>query len=107
MCLSFHIKKHLPIGKGGMILTSDPDAVEWFKKARYEGRSEVPYQLDDIDMVGWNMYLTPEQAARGLYLLQNLPKHNEDLKETYRDLTEFKIFKQYDYRNDSTSDLEV
>jgi GNAT superfamily N-acetyltransferase len=31
MCLSFHIKKHLKIGKGGMILTNDPEAVEWFK----------------------------------------------------------------------------
>ena len=40
MGLSFHIKKQLPIGKGGMILTDDQQAVEWFKKARYEGRSE-------------------------------------------------------------------
>ena len=36
MCLSFHIKKHLPIGKGGMILTDSIEAVEWFKKARDE-----------------------------------------------------------------------
>ena len=34
MCLSFHIKKHLKIGKGGMILTDNEDAVKWFKKAR-------------------------------------------------------------------------
>lgn len=93
MCLSFHIKKILPIGKGGMILTDDEEAVEWFKKARYEGRSEVPYHLDDIDSLGWNMYMTPEQAARGMYLLSVLPKHNEDLTEGYRDLTEFKVFK--------------
>ena len=39
MCLSFHIKKQLGIGKGGMILTDDLAAVEWFKRARYEGRS--------------------------------------------------------------------
>ena len=38
MCLSFHIKKNLSIGKGGMILCDDINAVEWFKKARYEGR---------------------------------------------------------------------
>lgn len=93
MCLSFHIKKLLPIGKGGMILTDDEKAVDWFKKARYEGRSEVPYHLDNIDSLGWNMYLTPEQAARGLYLLSVLPKHNEDLKEGYKDLTEFPLFK--------------
>jgi dTDP-4-amino-4,6-dideoxygalactose transaminase len=92
MCLSFHIKKHLKIGKGGMILTDNIDAVDWFKKARYEGRSEKSYQEDDIEMLGWNMYITPEQASRGLILMQNFPEHNDDLKETYRDLTEFKLF---------------
>ena len=30
MCLSFHIKKKLGIGKGGMILTDNKDAAEWF-----------------------------------------------------------------------------
>jgi len=96
MCLSFHIKKHLKISKGGMILTDDPDAVAWLKKARYEGRSEgVRYQDDDIDMLGWNMYMTPQQAAHGLTLMQNFPKDNPDLPEDppYRDLTEFTIFR--------------
>ena len=93
MCLSFHIKKLLPIGKGGMILTNDIKAAEWFRKARYEGRSERPYAEDNIDMLGWNMYMTPEQAARGLTLMQNYPDRVEDLLEDYRDLTEFKIFK--------------
>ena len=36
MCLSFHIKKHLKIGKGGIILTDNKDALEWLKKALYE-----------------------------------------------------------------------
>ena len=93
MCLSFHIKKHLKLGKGGMILTDNLDAVEWFKKARYEGRSEKKYTEDDIEMLGWNMYMTPELAARGLALMQNYPQNNEDLLEDYRDLTEFTIFK--------------
>ncbi len=95
MCLSFHIKKHLRIGKGGMILTDDPDAVKWFKKARYEGRNEKLYHEDDIDMLGWNMYMTPQQAAHGLALMQNIPWHSADLGEdnNYRDLTEFTVFK--------------
>lgn len=95
MCLSFHIKKQLPIGKGGMILTDDSKAVEWFKRARYEGRSEVYYKDDNIDMLGWNMYMTPQQATVGLALMQNYPQHNSDLEEKngYRDLTEFNIFK--------------
>jgi len=36
MCLSFHIKKHLKIGKGGMILTDSEDADRWLRKCRYE-----------------------------------------------------------------------
>jgi dTDP-4-amino-4,6-dideoxygalactose transaminase len=97
MCLSFHIKKHLKISKGGMILTDNEDAVKWFKKARYEGRSEKLYHQDDIDMLGWNMYMSPQQASHGLSLMQNIPTHNDDLGENdgYRDLTEFTVFKNY------------
>lgn len=97
MCLSFHIKKHLKIGKGGMILTDDPEAVSWFKKARYEGRSEKLYHEDDIDMLGWNMYMTPQQASHGLSLMQNYPVNVPDLGENngYRDLTKFSVFKKY------------
>ena len=96
MCLSFHIKKQLPIGKGGMILTDDADAVDWFKKARYEGRSEVYYKEDNVKTLGWNMYMTPQQASTGLALFQNYPEHNIDLEEKngYRDLTEFDVFKE-------------
>jgi len=95
MTLSFHIKKHLKIGKGGMILTDDKDAVAWFKKARYEGRGEKLYHEDDIDMLGWNMYMTPQQASHGLSLMQNYPVDVQDLDENngYRDLTEFTVFK--------------
>jgi dTDP-4-amino-4,6-dideoxygalactose transaminase len=100
MCLSFHIKKHLKIGKGGMILTDDSDAVTWFRKARYEGRSEKQYKMDDIDMLGWNMYMTPQQAAHGLALMQNYPLQVPDLIEEngYRDLKEFTIFKDVPVR---------
>ena len=95
MCLSFHIKKSLGIGKGGMILTSDKEAVEWFKKARYEGRSEKFYKEDNIQSMGWNMYMTPQEAAHGLCLMQNYPENTEDISEIngYRDLTEFDFFK--------------
>jgi len=95
MCLSFHIKKSLGIGKGGMILTDDKKAVEWFKKARYEGRSEKFYKEDDIELCGWNMYMFPLLAARGLELMQNYPEHVPDTLEIngYKDLTEFTVFK--------------
>jgi dTDP-4-amino-4,6-dideoxygalactose transaminase len=92
MCLSFHHKKLLPIGKGGMILCDDEEAVKQIKKMRYEGRSDgVPYHEDLIDDMGYNMYMTPEQAARGLTLLSCYPEHMPDQIEDppYRDLTTF------------------
>lgn len=95
MTLSFHIKKNLGISKGGMILTDNAEAAQWFKKARYEGRSEKNYKEDDITFLGWNMYMTPQQAAHGLALLQNYNPDTQDQEEAdgYRDLTEFSVFK--------------
>ena len=95
-CLSFHIKKILNIGKGGMILTNDPEAARWFKVARYEGRHiEIPYDEDEIEMIGWNMYMPPEQAAMGIEIFNGLPESNSDCGGSwkYRDISEFKIFK--------------
>lgn len=69
-CLSFHVKKHLPIGRGGMILTDDERAAAWLKKARFDGRDACDLNTPQEFTLGWNMYLTPEQAARGLLLFQ-------------------------------------
>jgi perosamine synthetase len=68
-CLSFHFKKLLPIGRGGMILTDDPVAVDWLRKARYDGRPSYYYNdilSTDIDILGYHMYMTPEMASRGI-----------------------------------------
>lgn len=97
-CLSFHVKKNLPIGRGGMILTDSKDAYEWFKKARFDGRLPVPLQEDNFTMLGWNCYMQPDQAARGLQLLQALgDRELEDLKvedQKYPDLSKFKVYTQ-------------
>lgn len=94
VCLSFHIKKHLKLGKGGMILTDDERAVEWLQKASYEGRSrKSSIHQDNITTIGWNMYMTPQEAAHGLALMQNYPDHVRDLPNAYRDLSTFEIFK--------------
>jgi len=97
MCLSFHTKKHLKIGKGGMILTDNAIAAQWFKRARYEGRSNIDYHYDDIMDLGWNMYMTPEQARKGLKLLKELPAQNIDLDEPggYKELTDFTLFRNF------------
>ena len=94
-CLSFHIKKILNIGKGGMILTNDPEAARWFKVARYEGRHiEVPYDQDEIELVGWNMYMPPEQAAYGIKKFLELGENNEDCGGSwkYNDVRRYPIF---------------
>jgi len=97
-CISFHIKKLIPIGRGGMILTDDKEDYEWFKKARFDGRNPVPLQEDDFTMLGWNLYMEPANAARGLQLLQALGNRElEDLKveeQGYPDLSKFPIYNQ-------------
>jgi len=89
-CISFSANKPLNIGKGGMIFTDDEKAVSWYKKARYEGRAEVGIMNDTFDMLGWNMYMTPEQASRGLVLLSHVkPRIHEPV---YPDLSRFEIY---------------
>lgn len=103
-CLSFNSIKHLKIGKGGMILTDDVQACKWFKSARYLGRHENPCYNEGcncttgtIDMVGWNMTMTPDQASRGLILMHRMPDFNEDLNFAYPDLSTYEIFKKENY----------
>lgn len=78
--LSFQIKKTLPIGKGGMILMDDKEAYDWIKRARHDGR-DLSTQYDSkehISSIGWHYYMTPEDAARGLYIFEQLPMENPD-----------------------------
>ena len=97
-CLSFHIRKNLPIAKGGMVLTNDIDAVKWLKEAEYEGRDRrVPHdEMPEPTICGWNMYMPPEQAARGIVLFDSLPEEIEDCGGSYKykDISEWAIFKK-------------
>ncbi|MCK9431873.1 MAG: DegT/DnrJ/EryC1/StrS family aminotransferase [Candidatus Omnitrophica bacterium] len=99
MCLSFTGPyKHLKLSKGGAILTDDKAAYDWFKRSRFSGRRECSYHDDALDMLGWNFYMMPEIAARGLLLITNFyerdgtPKKNEDLEIEYPDLSQFEIY---------------
>ena len=95
-CLSFHWSKHIPIGRGGMILTDNEDAVKWLKQARFDGRTEgVSCKDDDFTVPGYHFYLTPELAARGLMLMQSVKDSYPDLiEENYPDLSRYEIFKK-------------
>ena len=92
-CLSFHIRKVLAIGKGGMILTDDKEAADWFRRARYEGRNnrEAHDSIEDIWILGWNYYMPPEQAGYGIELFDKLPEKNDDTGGSwkYKDLSSY------------------
>lgn len=102
MCLSFTGPyKYLKLGKGGAILTDNEDAFKWFKKARFSGRAECSYHDDNFDtnpVIGWNFYMMPEVAARGLLLMNQFynfdgsKKENKDLELPYPDLSKFKLY---------------
>jgi|TARA_R110000803_G_scaffold111965_2_gene180407 dTDP-4-amino-4,6-dideoxygalactose transaminase len=100
MCVSFTGPyKHFKLSKGGAILTDDVDAYRWFKRARYSGRRELSYFEDNFDMLGWNFYMMPELAARGLLLMGQFYNRdgskvvNKDLELPYPDLSKFEIYK--------------
>lgn len=101
-CLSFHIKKLLPIGRSGMILTDDEDAYKWLKLARFDGREPIPLlEQKDFTVLGFNMYMQPTDAARGIQLFevyrQKYPNGADDLKveeQGYPNLDLFELYKK-------------
>jgi hypothetical protein len=75
MCLSFQFKKHLPLGRGGMILLSDKNDYRELKKMSYDGRDlSRPWAEQDIDTIGYHYYMTPEVAKTGIELLNERKK---------------------------------
>jgi dTDP-4-amino-4,6-dideoxygalactose transaminase len=99
MCVSFTGPyKHFKLSKGGAILTDSLEAYHWFKRARYSGRRECSYHDDHFDMLGWNFYMMPELATRGLLLMNQFynidgsKKSNADLELPYPDLSKFEIY---------------
>lgn len=99
-CLSFHWSKHLPIGRGGMILTDDEESAIALRKMRFDGRTEgIPPAVDMFVFPGYHCYMIPEDAARGLMLLAS-HKDSEDLPwDDYPDLSKHPIFKGGSYAN--------
>ena len=94
--LSFQIKKRLPIGRGGAILTDSEEAYRWLKLASYDGRDlETAYDSPNhVSLLGWHYYMTPEDAARGIILMDQLPEVMPDTMtwENYPDLSRMPIF---------------
>jgi dTDP-4-amino-4,6-dideoxygalactose transaminase len=100
-CLSFHFKKLIPIGRGGMILTNDARAADWLRKARYDGRDSYFYNdilNTDVDIMGYHMYMTPEQAIRGVEQFYRAKNDNKTIcgesSEYKVDLSKLTVFKK-------------
>jgi hypothetical protein len=77
-------------------MTNSEEAYRWLKKASYDGRDlEASYMDDDFEILGWHMYMTPEDAARGILLMDQIPDVNEDSggSNNYSDLSTKEIFK--------------
>lgn len=94
--LSFQIKKRIPIGRGGAILTNDYNMYKWLKLASYDGRDlETEYMSPQhVTQIGWHYYMTPEDAARGILLMDQIPEINEDTggSSNYFDLSTHPFF---------------
>jgi len=96
MCISFQFRKHLSLGRGGIILTDSKKDAIMLKKMSYDGRlPDIPWREQNIDTMGYHYYMTPETATLGL---QKLPeaikaKPKKWSVNDWPDLTTMEIFK--------------
>ena len=95
LCLSFQFKKHLSLGRGGMILLDNHEDYLNLKKMSYDGRLPIiPWGEQDIDMVGYHYYMTPETAQKGIYRFcsAEVTEARRWSYQDYPDLSKLKVF---------------
>lgn len=82
-CFSFHPRKSVTTGEGGMLTTNDDVLAEKLNMLRNHGASiseeqrhkgPKPYILPEFDMVGYNYRMTDIQGAVGVVQLKKLDK---------------------------------
>ena len=101
-CLSFQQKKRLAIGKGGAILLDDKKMYEHLKRMRHDGRisrlstkQEMEANPENI-IIGYHMYMSPDEAARGTLLLNQLsPAYQDGSHLDYPNISTLPCFKDY------------
>ncbi len=79
-CFSFHPRKLITTGEGGMVTTNDRPLFEHMASLRNHGASlpkenanpAKPYAFADYDMLGFNYRMTDLQAAVGIVQLKKL-----------------------------------
>jgi hypothetical protein len=96
MCLSFQYRKHLNLGRGGMILLDNEKDYIALKKMTYDGRIDnVPWAEQNIASIGYHYYMTPETAELGISKFSTV----KDLSpkqwswQDYPNLTNMEVFK--------------
>ena len=80
-CFSFHPRKVITTGEGGMITTNDPDFAAKLRRFRHHGMSVSDVErhraqsvvIESYTEIGYNYRLTDMQAAMGIVQLQKLP----------------------------------
>jgi len=96
MCVSFQFRKHLSLGRGGAILTDNAEAATMLKRMSYDGRHpDIPWRNQDIDIVGYHYYMTPETALNGLEKLPTAveTEPHQWTTDDWPDLTQMEVFK--------------
>jgi dTDP-4-amino-4,6-dideoxygalactose transaminase len=97
MCISFQFRKHLNLGRGGMILLDDSTAHSDLIKMSYDGRTRnIPWKEQDIDILGYHYYMTPETAEIGLEKFADAKMREPKIctQDDYPNLTTFTIFEE-------------
>jgi dTDP-4-amino-4,6-dideoxygalactose transaminase len=97
MVLSFQFKKHLNLGRGGMILTDDWKSVKKLKAMRYDGREyDTPWADQNIKTFGYHYYMTPEIAQLGIEKFEDVKNKPSKLWswEDYPDLKNMEVFNE-------------
>lgn len=96
MCLSFQFKKHLNIGRGGMILTDNFKSYNKLMLMSHDGRRrDKPWSEQNIKTIGYHYYMIPELAEKGLKKLDqaiNTPPRQGSYAD-YPDLRNMDVFK--------------
>lgn len=96
MVVSFQYKKHLSLGRGGIILTDNKQAAKILRSMAYDGRTDnsLPWAEQNITNTGYHYYMTPETAQLGIYRFHDAlcTKPKVWSWENYPDLTTFKVF---------------
>ena len=97
MSISFQYQKHLSLGRGGIILCDNLHDAEQLKKMSYDGRlPNIPWKEQNIDMIGYHYYMTPETAEQGLIKLPMaiLKEPKQWTINDWPDLTQMEVFKK-------------